>query len=662
MKYFIKIFVLICVASIGKHSVSQNYCDTSQFYEANILYKKATASDSIKISKSINYLQKAIKIDTAFGAAYFELGRLFHTKAIISQYDIQEQVYTSMYFRKAFNFFEKSVKLCEKYGNYGAYFYMGEQFYLQREFSLAGYYLEKYMNRCDSTCLGYKKANVYYSNYIKWKYWKEHPYSVTVSQVNDICSSKDELYPFITADGQIFYFLRQYQKHKPNSIYTALFNEFLSASVSGVDTIENFIFTKGQKLDYPFNYETAFRQLCVNANNTEMYLTFYRKIKVKNKYIDVADLYFVAKEDGNWGEPEKMPHKINLTNIYNGEPSISSDGTTLYFVSNRKGGFGGKDIYFCKKDSSENWGEPVNLGGDINTINDEQNPFICFDNKTLYFSSNGHFGNGGFDIFVSRLNENNEWKKVENMGRPINTPGDETNFIADARGIKGYFSSKQLQGNGGSDVYSVDIPEKFRPQEMIILNGTVYNSKNIPVNNCSIEVLDIISNDFYKTTIDKNSGTFAAIIPKKDNVFYVTVATGKGYTFGNRLIDGVTNTNTFFISLNISKLSANRLFYLNNIYFDDSGNLNDFSKFILNDFAVYIKDNSNFKFNIYGVKSSVKDIEDKELLNKKANIVYRYLISKGVSLSQIGIKKNINIKQSGNYTKSEILIEESEID
>jgi len=651
-----KIFITIILTTLYFSAMSQNYCDTSQFYEANVLYKKATATDSVKTSKAINYLRKAVKIDTAFCPAYFELGRLFHTKAIVSQYDIQEQVYTNMYFRKAFDYFEKSAKLCKKYSNYGAYYYMGEQFYMQREYSLAGHYLEKYMNRCDSTCLGYKKANIYYSNYIKWKYWKEHPFDVTVSQVNNICSSKDELYPFITADGQVFYFSRQYQKHKPNSIYTALFNEFLSSSVSGVDSVENFIFAQGKKLDYPFNYETAFRQLCVNMQNTEMYLTFYKKIKVKGKYVDAAELYFVAGDDGYWDEPEKMTFKINTANGYNGEPSLSRDGNTLYFVSNRKGGFGGKDIYYCIRDSAGSWGVPVNLGAIINTINDEQNPFVCYDNKTLYFSSNGHFGNGGFDIFVSRLNEQGEWEMPENFGKPINTPGDETNFITDARGIKGYFSTKSLHGNGGSDIFSVDIPGKFRPQEMIILGGTITDSKNKSVQEYSIKVFNIISNDFYEAAENINAGTFAAVIPKKDNMFYVTVD-ADNYTFGNRLIDGVDSINTFFVDLHIDKLSANTSFYLNNIYFNDNLKLNDFSKLILNDFAGYVKDNPKFKFNICGVKSSVKDIENKELINKKADVVYRYLISKGVLSSQISKGKDIVLRQNTNYTKSEIFIE-----
>lgn len=136
--------------------------------------------------------------------------------------------------------------------------------------------------------------------------------------------------------------------------------------------------------------------------------------------------------------------KLNInTKYYEGNACLSPDGESLYFVSSRNGGYGGKDIYGSEKRSDGTWSEPYNLGSKINTAFDEESPFLMGDGVTLYFSSKGHDSFGGFDIFTSTLSDEGYWSETENIGFLINTESNELNYVSDSYGKIGYFASDQ---------------------------------------------------------------------------------------------------------------------------------------------------------------------------------------------------------------------------
>ena len=141
---------------------------------------------------------------------------------------------------------------------------------------------------------------------------------------------------------------------------------------------------------------------------------------------------------------------------------FSPDGNTLYFVSDRPGGKGGKDIWMSKKDAKDKFSEARNLGSTINTPYNEETVFIHPDGRTLYFSSKGHNSMGGYDVFVSHLNEAGIWSEPENLGTPINSPDDDMCFVISASGRFGYLSSARPDGLGGFDIYKLTFlgPEK----------------------------------------------------------------------------------------------------------------------------------------------------------------------------------------------------------
>jgi hypothetical protein len=189
-----------------------------------------------------------------------------------------------------------------------------------------------------------------------------------------------------------------------------------------------------------------------------------------------GDLYQSEVIDGRWGKPEPWPGKIN-TRGWEPSGSLTQDGKTLYFCSDRPGGEGGRDLYLSRKLENGNWSEPENLGILLNTAYDEDAPFIHPDGNRLYFSSTGHNSIGGFDIFVTDWNaEKKRWEKPRNMGYPINTADDDIYFVWSKDGKRGYFSSTRSEGFGEADIYLMYRDEE--DQTMITLKGHVFNKIN----------------------------------------------------------------------------------------------------------------------------------------------------------------------------------------
>ncbi|HOF20129.1 MAG TPA: tetratricopeptide repeat protein [Bacteroidales bacterium] len=188
-----------------------------------------------------------------------------------------------------------------------------------------------------------------------------------------------------------------------------------------------------------------------------------------------GNIYTSTYENGTWGPAVKLNDNIN-TKYWESHAAVSHDNKKLFFTSNRKGGYGGLDIYVSDRDSTGDWGPAVNLGPVINTRFNEETPFLSRDGKTLFFSSSGHHNMGGYDIFYSSLLGNGEWSVPLNAGYPLNTTDDDLFFMPLNQGYEGYYSRTGPQGYGGQDIYRVEIfsdkhPRKFRVSGMAKIDG-----------------------------------------------------------------------------------------------------------------------------------------------------------------------------------------------
>jgi Tol biopolymer transport system component len=172
-----------------------------------------------------------------------------------------------------------------------------------------------------------------------------------------------------------------------------------------------------------------------------------------------------------WSDPAKLGSDIN-TMYWETHATISADGNTLIFVSDRPGGQGGRDMYRCVKLPNGEWSKALNMGPMLNTKYDEDSPFLAPDGRTVYFASMGHNSMGGFDLFFSKLGQDGEWSAPQNMGYPLNTVDDDVFFQPMADGRRAYYSSQKDGGYGQKDIYLVDMPIANESQ-LAVLKGFI---------------------------------------------------------------------------------------------------------------------------------------------------------------------------------------------
>ncbi len=225
-----------------------------------------------------------------------------------------------------------------------------------------------------------------------------------------------------------------------------------------------------------------------------------------------GNIYISKFEGEDWTTPLKLGSDINLESRET-HAHVTPDGNTLYFVSDRKGGLGGSDIYSCKKLPNGEWAKAQNIGAAINTQYDEDGVFIHPDGKTMYFSSKGHNSIGGFDVFSSIMDEEGNWSKPENIGYPVNSTDDDVFFVTSADGKRGYYSSFQEKGFGEKDIYRVSL-EDAAEKNVTLLTGhiKVLDEPELP-ENAQVLVTDNETGDLigiYKPR--KKDGKFSIIL------------------------------------------------------------------------------------------------------------------------------------------------------
>lgn len=202
-----------------------------------------------------------------------------------------------------------------------------------------------------------------------------------------------------------------------------------------------------------------------------------------------GDLFTADVGNDDLKKPVILPEQISDDKYWESHGCFSPDGKTLYFASDRKGGYGGVDLYKVEMDDKGKWGKPQNLGPEINTPLDEEAPFMAVDGVTLYFSSNGEMSMGGFDIFYTQMKEDGSWGEKVNMGYPLNTTDDDVFFVLGADGKTGYYaSSKQLRKDdrgilesfGGMDLLKIEFDESYL-ESAVFLSGVVLDADSVPI-------------------------------------------------------------------------------------------------------------------------------------------------------------------------------------
>jgi OOP family OmpA-OmpF porin len=348
-----------------------------------------------------------------------------------------------------------------------------------------------------------------------------------------------------------------------------------------------------------------------------------------------CDLYISQKTGDTWSEPENLGSAINSRN-WESQPSLSADGRTLYFVSNRPGGVGGNDIYMSRLTQEAGWSRPENLGSPVNTPRDEISPFMHANGQTLYFASNGHKRMGGYDLFMTEVHDE-EWLEPRNMGFPINNHEDQVSLYVTPDGRQGYYSDEEMQGGRvkRSMLYRFDIPEPVRVRHRSnYITGRVFDAETREPIEADITLLDINEDEMVENvSSDPEHGTYYIVLTEGSE--YGLYVNKRGYIFQSLSFNYQEDDMLEPIELDVylEPVRSGAATILNNIFFESGQHrIQPKSEPELIRVAEFMKENPEIKIEIAGHTDNVGDAAyNQQLSEKRAQAVHDYLEAAGVA-------------------------------
>ncbi len=438
-----------------------------------------------------------------------------------------------------------------------------------------------------------------------------------------INTDDDEYWPTLTADEQVLIFTRQVMlnpegRRRPGNLREDFY----------ISYYRNGNWTEARNIGLPLNSHLNEGAPSLTADGRFIFFTACNRAGG----LGSCDIYFAERNGDSWGEPINLGPPVN-THAWEAQPSISPDGKILYFSSNRRGGKGQMDLWYSTRDENGNWSEPENLGDIINTEGNEMSPFIHVDNKTLYFSSDGLTGMGGYDLFVTRKNEEGEWSEPVNLGYPLNTHFDEIGLIVNARGDKGYFASDRMSGMV-RDIYTFDLHPDVRPNEVSYMKGTVYDSDTRRRLRARFELIDLATSAIViQSFSDGRNGEF--LVPITTGRDYALNVSKNGYLFysDHFALSGFAHqTDPYLKDVPLHPVRTGEKTILRNIFFEfDSYELKSESIVELNKLTEFLLQNPGISIQINGHTDDTGDPGyNKDLSERRAKSVANYLINSGI--------------------------------
>lgn len=499
----------------------------------------------------------------------------------------------------------------------------------------------------------YRKAKSLYNKYLTYIDSTDKTFveaNKAIERVEFVSKAKANPVPFvpIKLEGNINTVMSEYMAAFTIDGKSLIFTRRVAGQEDFfISTLEDSIFSKAEplrNLNTPDN-EGAHT---ISADGKVIYYTF---CNTQYTYGSCDIIYAeLIKEEGmeeeGWSRPSNLGKIINSSD-WDAQPSLSTDGNTLYFSSKRKGGYGGSDIWLSTKDTLGQWKAPVNAGPVINSKGNEESPFIHVDNHTLYFRSDGHRGMGNHDIFYGRKSlESSKWDTIVNMGYPINTEGDEGALSVSTDGNWAYFASDQdnrmLKPN--LDIYKFKLPEEAKPLPVTYLEIHVVDQHTDEPVIANIEIINNKTRQvLFSGKVDGQGMSKHGILAKAN--YYIKVS-HKDYVYKSEYL----SLDTLYkykepanLHIELQRLNSRTAaevhepVVLKNIFFETgSAVLKTESSIEIEYLADQLKKKPRMKIKILGYTDNVGSEEDNLVLSEeRAKAVYDSLLVTGISNERI---------------------------
>ncbi len=610
--------ILLCSLSL----MSQNYITTKEAPEKikaafKIAYAEFNAGN---YDQSIKELEKIIKKQPNFVNAYHSIADCY----------IQQKKWPM-----AVEYLNKSLKLAPDYDP-GVYYTLGQIAMEQEQYVESRQHLEKFLT--------YPPKNEARDNRAKKMLGdaKFRPDALAKPVRFDpknmgpnINSGHRDYFPSITADEN-----------------TLIYTVQIGVGQEGQEDLyrslrKNGEWTKAEPLP---NVNTPENEAAQSVSADGKFLVF----TVCNRKGDFGscDLYFSERVNGKWTTPKNIGPAINTPN-WESQPSVAPNGDAIYFTRGGARGQGDKNLMISRRNDDGSWAEP-NVVEELNTPYDDCAPCIHPDGQTLYFSSGGHPGMGGLDLFVSRLQADGRWGKPENLGYPINTAQNEEALAVTLTGTLAFIASDRPGGFGSLDIYYFDMPEGTRPREVTYVKGFVYDAvTNKALPKTEVEIYDIAAGKLYAKAKTDADGEFLLCLPLgKDYSLNVRRPKYLFYSDNFALKESRKQNDPFLLNIplqpiteNIPNNSAipekeNKPIILKNVFFStNSADLRPESQNELNKLKQLLEENPTMRIRLNGhTDNEGADADNMSLSDRRANAVKQYLVGKGISVDRLEAK------------------------
>jgi len=544
-----------------------------------VLKKLEEAKSQTDVLAVVTAYQKAIEINPDNATPYYEFALYAYNQGLKNFEKYPNPQAGNNSFVKAEKLFKQTLDHCSDF-KADCFYYLGVIDYSQSQMDDAINWFKKFkdykhtdlerfpsdfdkkVKDIDEVVKDYEEEQAFFANKV--------PYDPIM--VPNVSSPKaPEYFPMISPDNELMFFTRKVEADTLNKAYTVYEEQFTFATRPNIANP----FDEGQPFTAPFNTGEfqSYGAATMSVDNKEMIICACKNEIQRNgqPYLN-CDLYITeyqrSGEGGNdftWKPLENMGTGINTSKGWEGQPTLSADGNTLYFTAMRPT-TRDNDIYVVHRNKDGKWGDAMPFDV-VNTEGKDKSPFLHQDSETLYFvssSSDERRGAGGLDIFYIRK-ENGVWSKPKNIGVPINSEEDELGIFVSTNGELAYFSSRK---GGDWNIYAFELYEEARPSAVTIMKGSLKDENGNPIKDASIEVA---YENGEKSTIKVNGddGNYAVVVKNPTKQDVMLTVKKEGYAFDSKLItkeefqqqaktapkDNSLGTNTNQLAVNSKSLS-----------------------------------------------------------------------------------------------------------